>query len=82
MTSHSLKQWVSQKKLKQREKSKEGKTKKLLYFLNFLRCDEILREFAKLIKQKLCGYFGEPKNQENANSMLSKLELWDICYLE
>ena len=36
---------------------------------------EILREFAKIIKEQVCGYVGEPSIQEDANYMLSKLEL-------
>jgi hypothetical protein len=41
-----------------------------------------LREFAKILRKQLFGYIGEQTPQEDANFLLSKLDLCNICYFE
>ena len=41
-----------------------------------------MMEFVKIIKEQVCEYVGELSIQEDANFMLSKLELCNICYFE
>jgi hypothetical protein len=68
--------------LKQWEKSEEGKQQKTALLTNFLNLEDILRQFANIIKEQFCGYIGEPTLQDDANFMLSKLELCNICQFE
>jgi len=44
--------------------------------------DKILAEFAKIIKENLCGFVEDTNLQEDANFVLSKLELCNICRFE
>jgi hypothetical protein len=53
--------------LKQWEKTEEGKGQETTLLSIFLGHHEILREFAKIIKEQVCGYVGEPSIQEDAN---------------
>ena len=68
--------------LKQWEKTEEGEAQKTTLFSNFHGHDEILIEFAKFIKKQVCGYVRESSIQEDADFMLSKLKLCNICYFE
>ena len=68
-----MQQWESS------EKGIQQKTELLQTFKSF---DEILKGFVEIIKENLIGYTGEPRLQEDACYILSKLELCNICQFE
>ena len=68
--------------LRQWEQSNEGKAQKATLLSDFMTMDKILAEFAKIIKENLCGFVGDTNLQEDANFVLSKLELCNICRFE
>ena len=53
--------------LRQWEKSEIGKSQKTALLTNFLTLDTILAEFAKIIKENLCGFAGDTNLQTDAN---------------
>lgn len=68
--------------LKQWENSPEGTLQKLSLLTNFKDFDNILKSFAQIIKEHLCGATDEKIIHEDAEYILSKIELCNICQFE
>ena len=68
--------------LRQWEKFEIEKSQKTALLTNFLTLDTILAEFSKIIKDNLWGFAGDTNLQADANYILTKLELCNICLFE
>ena len=68
--------------LKQWENSPEGKLQKIVILSNFKDFETILKDFAQIIKEHLCGVTDEKIIHEDAEYILSKIELCNICQFE